>query len=149
MKTTKGEFVAVKVEGPFTEWYSPYYKEPYEDNEAYRDFYDRKVIMNRPVIGPALGDSDNAYLSGDLRCLAERLTCMSDIGDEWDHHTENVMTLINIALECGVTYRYKFGDGEEIRITPFRKCELPPINKDSLKEFGKFSKLIKERVADI
>ena len=29
----KNEIVAVKCEGCFTEWYSPFYKEPYEDNE--------------------------------------------------------------------------------------------------------------------
>lgn len=149
-KNKKSEFVAVKVEGPFTEWYSPNYKDPYEDNDEYRGYYDEHILEYQPVVGPSLGDADDEYISGDLQFLAERLTSVCcDPGDDWDHEIKNVKCLIKMALECGVTYKYILPDGEEIIITPYRKCEMPPINEDHLKVYGEMAELIKERVAAI
>ena len=147
MKAKKAkEFVAVKLEGPFTEWYSPYFKEPFNDNDEYREYYEENIIDHKPVIGPALGDDDGAYICDDLQCTAERYMCGSN---DWDHDTDELMKTIRLALESGATYTYISDIGEKVTITPYRKSELPPVNEESLKVYGPYAELMRERVAAI
>lgn len=140
------EFVAVKLEGPFTEWYSPYFKDPFNDNAEYRKYYEEHIIDQKPVIGPALGDDDDAYICDDLQYTAERY--MSGCNN-WGKETDNLISQIERALESGVTCTYISDIGETIKITPYRKSELPPVNEESLKVYGPYSELIRERVAAI
>ena len=140
------EFVAVLLEGPFTEWYSPYFKEPFNDNAEYRKYYEEHIIGQKPVIGPALGADEDAYISDDLQCTAERY--MSGCKD-WQKETENLIHQIKLSLEFGITCTYISDIGETIKITPYRKSELPPVNEESLKVYGPYADLMRERVAAI
>ena len=40
----KNDVVAVKVEGVFTEWYSPKWREPYDDDADYRAYYEKHIL---------------------------------------------------------------------------------------------------------
>ena len=140
------EFVAVLLEGPFTEWYSPYFKEPFEDNEEYRKYYEDHIMENKPVIGPALGADEDAYISDDLQCTAERY--MSGCKD-WQNEAENLIHQIKLSLEFGITCTYISDIGEAVKITPYRKCELPEVNEESLKVYGPYAELLRARVAAI
>ena len=60
----KNKAKAVKVEGCVTEWYAPTFKDPYEDCEEYREFYDQMILDKQPVIGPAV-DGKDEFLTGN------------------------------------------------------------------------------------
>ena len=140
------EFVAVRIEGPFTEWYSPNYKDPYEEDKEYRDYYEEVILSQKPVIGPSLGDHEDEYISGDIQWTAERY--MSGCKN-WGKETDNLISQIERALESGVPCTYISDIGETIKITPYRKSELPPVNEESLKVYGPYAELMRERVAAI
>ena len=140
------EFVAVKVEGPFTEWYAPTFKNPYDDNMEYRQYYESVVWETKPVYGPSLGDSEDDFISSDLDSLAERLAVDAE---DWESDKKEIKKMIRIALENGVTYDCETVQGTKIKITPYRKCELPPVNEKSLEIEGPFADLMRERVAAI
>ncbi|MBO6031711.1 MAG: hypothetical protein J6Q22_09580 [Prevotella sp.] len=137
------DIVAVKLEGCFTEWYSPTYKDPYEDNADYRKYYDQHILDKQPVIGPAVSGEDD-YISGDLQCVAERLCC--DACD-WDKTTEDLMDTVEMCLADGKPRTWKDTEGfvTDVKITPFKKCEMPPLTEDALKVFGDYGWLIRER----
>lgn len=145
MKTKKVEnkAKAVKVEGCFTEWYAPTFKDPYEDNAEYAEFYDQRILDFQPVIGPAV-DGKDEYLSGDLGCLADRITC--DAGD-WAKARDGFADAVEKVLATGKAQTYKFDGIDDILITPYK--ELPKIPEKAYKVYGKFAKLVKERVAAI
>ena len=136
--------VAVKLEGCFTEWYSPNYKEPFEDNEEYRKYYEEHIIDKQPVIGPVLGGVDGEYISDDLQCVAERLCCDSN---NWDKAADDLCSTIEMCLADGKPRTWKDVDGKitEVKITPVTKAELPPLTDDALTVFGDFGWLIRER----
>lgn len=142
----RNEWVAVKLVGPFTEWYSPNYKDPFEDNQEYREYYEEHIIAKKPVIGPSLGDDDGDYISGDVQWTAERYTCGCN---EWQRETDNLIQQIELSLEIGVACTYITDQKDLIKITPYRKSELPPVNEESLKVYGPYAELIRERVAAI
>ena len=145
------EFVAVKVEGRFTEYYSPFFTDPYEDDGEYREHYENNILPIQPVLGPSLGDSDNHFLTGDLNCLAERLACDCEGSENtavWGDYTEKIADAIEAVLKSGEAATHTFG-GLKIIITPFKRGELPPINEEQLKVYGKYANLIRERVAAI
>lgn len=139
------DIVAVKLEGCFTEWYSPKYKEPFEDNEEYREYYENEIMDEQPVIGPVLGGEDGHFLSDDLECVAERLCC--DDWDNWQRNTNELCDTIEKCLADGKTRTWKDVDGKvaDVKITPFTKAAMPPLTDDALKVFGKFGYLIRER----
>ena len=139
------DIVAVKLEGCFTEWYSPNYKEPFEDNEEYRKYYEEHIMDKQPVIGPVLGGVDGQFLSDDLGCVAERLCC--DDWEHWQRNTNELCDTIEMCLADGKPRTWKDIDGKitEVKITPVKKAELPPLTDDALKVFGDFGWLIKER----
>ena len=145
MKTKKNtnKAKAVKVEGCFTEWYAPTFKDPYEDNEEYAEFYDQKILDIQPVIGPAV-DGKDEYLTGDLGCLSDRITCDAD---DWDKAKDGFEIAVNKALATGKVQTFKYAGIEDIKITPYK--ELPKIPEKAYKVYGKFAKLVKERVAAI
>lgn len=136
--------VAVKLEGCFTEWYSPNYKEPFEDNEEYRKYYEEHIIDKQPVIGPVLGGVDGQFLSDDLQCVAERLCCDAH---NWDKATGDLIATVEMCLADGKPRTWKDVDGvvQDVKITPVTKAELPPLTDDALKVFGDFGWLIRER----
>ena len=143
--------VAVKVEGRFTEYYSPFFTDPYEDNGEYREHYENNILPIQPVLGPSLGDSDNHFLTGDLNCLAERLACDCEGRENtavWGDYTGKIADAIEAVLKSGEAATHTFG-GLKIAITPFKRGELPPINEEHLKVYGKYANLIRERVAAI
>lgn len=147
----KSDIVAVRVAGRFAEFYSPFYKEPYEDNEGYREYYNKNILPVQPVIGPCLGDGNQEYLSNDLICLAERLACDcegSDTTEGWVDNRDTIMDAVDKVFRSGEPYTVVVGNREFI-ITPYRRKELPPINEDHLKVYGKYADLIRERVAAI
>lgn len=145
MKTKKNtnKAKAVKVEGCFTEWYAPTFKDPYEDNEEYAEFYDQKILAMQPVIGPAV-DGKDEYLSGDLDCLSDRLTCDAE---NWDKARKGLIKAIKEVLATGKVQTFKYEGMDDIKITPYK--ELPKIPEKAYKVYGKFAELVKERVAAI
>ena len=139
------DIVAVKLEGCFTEWYSPFYKDPFEDNAEYRDYYEKEIMSEQPVIGPVLGGEDGDFLSDDIQCVSERLCC--DDWDNWQRNTNELCDTIEKCLADGKTRIWKDIDGKvaDVKITPFTKAEMPPLTDDALEVFGKFGYLIRER----
>lgn len=136
------KIVAVKLEGCFTEWYSPYFKDPFEDNEAYRKYYEDNIIDKQPVVGPVLGGEDGAYLTEDLQCVAERLCCSAKA---WDTATEDLISTIEMCLADGKPRTWENAEVGNVKITPFTKAQMPPLTDDALEVFGDFGWLIKER----
>ena len=145
MKTKKNtnKAKAVKVEGCFTEWYAPTFKDPYEDNEEYAEFYDQKILDMRPVIGPAV-DGKDEFLTGDLDCLSDRITCGAS---DWDRARDGFADAVEKALATGKVQTFKYEGIDDIKITPYK--ELPKIPEEAYKVYGKFAELVKERVAAI
>lgn len=142
----KEKCVAVRLEGPFTEWYSPNWREPYEDDADYRDYYEKHILDEKPVIGPSLGDADTEYISNDLQCLAERL-CVD--AEDWDDATEDLIATAEMCLWDGKERLWEYEGCEPVKVMPYRKSELPPINEESLKVYGKYAGLIRERYEGI
>lgn len=144
------EIVAVKCEGCFTEWYSPFFKDPYEDNAEYRKYYEENILKVQPVIGPSLGDSDNEFISGDLECLTDRLTAEAE---DWDAAKTAVADAVELALKTGepqvVDFHYTEPKVADVKITPFRRKDLPKPNEEHLKVYGDYADLVRERVAAI
>lgn len=136
------EIVAVKLEGCFTEWYSPNYKEPFVDNADYRQYFEENIIDKQPVVGPVLGGEDGAFLTDDLQSVAERICCNAK---DWATATEDLEAAIKMSLEDGKTRNWENAEVGEIKITPFTKAQMPPLTDDALKVFGKFGYLIRER----
>lgn len=143
---TNNKAKAVKVEGCFTEWYAPTFKDPYEDNEEYAEFYDQKILDMQPVIGPAV-DGKDEYLSGDLGCLSDRITCDAYDFGKWDEAKDGFELAVNKALATGEVIIFKFEGLDDIKITPYK--ELPKIPEEAYTVYGKFAELVKERVAAI
>ena len=133
----------VRVIGCFTEWYSPYYKDPYEDNPEYAEFYDRKMLDMQPVIGPDVNGKEE-FLTGDLGCLADRLTCDAD---DWDKARKGVIKAVKLAIKSGKPQTFRFPGVTPVRITPYRR--VPRIPDKSYRVYGKYAGLIKERVSQI
>ena len=138
------DIVAVKLEGCFTEWYSPKYKEPFDDNADYSKYYVEHIMDKQPVIGPVLGGVDGEFLSNDIQCVAERLCCDAH---DWDKATEDLKATIEMCLADGKPRTWKDTDGvvADVKITPVKKAELPPLTEDALKVFGDYGWLIRER----
>ncbi len=138
------DIVAVKLEGCFTEWYSPRYKEPFDDNADYSKYYVEHIMDKQPVIGPVLGGVDGEFLSNDIQCVAERLCCDAH---DWDKATEDLKATIEMCLADGKPRTWKDTDGvvADVKITPVKKAELPPLTEDALKVFGDYGWLIRER----
>ena len=144
----QNQIVAVKCEGPFTEWYSPYFKEPYNDNEEYRDYYDEHIIDIQPVIGPSLSETDDEEnINDDLDCLSDRM--MSATAGDWVEAKRRFERAVKEALETGKVVRFKDDDCGEFVITPFRRKDMPPVNEESLKVYGPYAELMRQRVAEI
>ena len=139
----KSKVVVVKVEGCFTEWYAPTFKDPYEDNEEYAEFYDQKILDMQPVIGPAV-DGESETLCPDLTSLAERMTCDAE---NWDTARNRLIKAIKEVLATGKVQTFKYEGMDDVKITPYK--ELPKIPEKAFKVYGKFAKLVKERVAAI
>ena len=135
----------VKVEGPFTEWYAPTYAEPYNDNEEYAAYYDTAILAKQPVIGPAV-DGDSEYLSGDLECLADRMTCDCDM-NEWGKARYEFEKAVSKALATGKAQTFKFKNLEKITITPYK--EVPQIPEKAYEVYGEYGWLVKDRVGNI
>lgn len=148
MKTKKNtnKAKAVKVEGCFTEWYAPTFKDPYEDCEEYREFYDNEILPIEPVIGPAV-DGEDECLSGDLGCLSDRITCDAYDFGKWEEAKTSFADAVEKSLATGEVIIFKFKGLDDIKITPYK--ELPKIPEKAFKVYGKFAKLVKERVAAI
>lgn len=150
-QTDNNKVIAVRVSGRFAEFYSPFYSDPYEDNAEYRAFYDEHILPVQPVLGPCLGDGEHEYLTGDLTCLSERLACDCEGSENtavWGDYTEKIADAIEAVLKSGEAATHTFG-GLKIAITPFKRGELPPINEEHLKVYGKYANLIRERGAAI
>ena len=145
MKTKKNTNKAkvVKVEGCFTEWYAPTFKDPYEDNEEYAAYYDEKILPIEPVSGPAV-DGKCETLCPDLTSLADRMTCGAE---DWDNARNGLIKAIKEVLATGRAKTFKYDGIDDVDITPHK--EMPPIPEKAYKVYGKFANLVKERVAAI
>ena len=143
-KVVKSRCVAVKCEGCFTEWYSPHFKDPYESNARVRAYCDKRNAD--PVVGPSLGDSVTDYLCGDLHYLGERL-CWG--AANWDAAVKGFKAVVRMCIADGKTRTYAVNGIKDIKITPFTKEKLPPLNEKSLEYYGKYKELVKARVAAI
>ena len=140
------KIVAVKCEGCFTEWYSPFYTDLYEDNAEFRHCYDEGELRDVLVIGPSLGDAEHEYLSGDLGCLTDRL-CV-DVGmAAWEDAKGKLADAIEGAIADGKQRTFTYEGMHDVRIIPCTKSELPPVNEKSLEVYGDFKELVRERVA--
>jgi len=136
------DIVAVKLEGGFTEWYCPTYKEPFSDHAGYRDYYEKNIIDKQPVVGPVLLGDNGGYVVDDLDCLLERMCACADNSDTMDI----LETMIEGAMEDGKPRAYGGDDGiGEVKITPYTKAEMPPLEDEALKIFGDYGWLIRER----
>lgn len=133
----------VKVEGCFTEWYSPFFKDPYDDDPEYAEFYDKRVLDMYPVIGPDV-NGKGEFLSGDLEFLADRLTCGAK---DWDKARKGVMKAVKLAIKSGKPQVFRSPKVTPVRITPYRR--VPKIPDKSYRVYGKYAGLIKERVARV
>lgn len=155
-KQSKGksdsEVVAVKLEGPFAEWYIPGYEDPYGEDAGYTAYYDKHILPYQPVYGPPLGNDKDAKITNDLRCLADRLSCVCP-PDDWlgevESETDGIENLFKAALATGGVIKCCIPGDEEFVLTPYRRKDLPPVNKSGLKIYGKFAKLVLERVKSI
>lgn len=141
--------VAVKCEGCFTEWYSPNYKEPYEDNAEFREYYDEVILAKKPVIGPSLGDKEDDYLSGGVGGLQFHAERMCVDAKDWDKATEDYMDTIEKCLADGKARVWTHKGVVDVKITPYTRENLPPVNEKSLEVYGKYKELIRARVAAI
>lgn len=142
-KTNTNKAKAVKVEGCFTEWYAPTYKDPYEDNEEYAEFYDNHILAIEPVSGPAV-DGESETLCPDITSLADRMTCDAE---DWDEARQGLIKAIEEVLATGKAKTFKYAGDEDVVITPYK--EMPTIPEKAYEVYGKFASLIKERVAAI
>ena len=141
------EIVAVKCEGPFTEWYSPFYKEPYNDNASYRKYYEEHIMDIQPVIGPSLNDADDQEcLNDDLDCLSDRMMCDAK---NWSAAKLWFEQNVRQALEFGTKYTVEHPECGKFVFTPYRRCEMPKPNENHLKVYGKYADLMRKRVAAI
>ena len=141
------EIVAVKCEGPFTEWYAPSYREPYEDDADYRQWYEENLLDVQPVFGVALGDDESAYVTEDLQCHAERMCVESG---NWQMSTEEYIATVEKCLADGETRTWNDTKSDTVvRITPYRRCDLPPVNEEHIKVYGPFAGLMRKRIAEI
>lgn len=139
------KMVAVKCEGSFTEWYSPNYKEPYEDNAEYRAYFNEHIREDIPVLGPSLGDAEDEYLTGDLECLTDRLCVDVGLG-AWDDAKGKLADAIEDSLADGKPRTFSYEGMTDVRITPYTSGNLPPINEKSLEVYKDFKGLVRERV---
>lgn len=146
-KKSANKAKVVKVEGCFTEWYAPDFKDPYEDNAEFAEFYEKRLLDMQPVIGPAV-DGENEYLTGDLGCLADRITVDAQ---DWDSAKKAFIAAVELALRSGeeqvVDFHYTDPSVDDVKITPYK--ELPKIPEKAYAVYGKFAGLVKERVAAI
>ena len=142
------EIVAVKCEGPFTEWYSPFYKEPYNDNEEYRAYYEEHIIDIQPVIGPSLSATDDEEnINDDLDCLSDRMMCAA--AGDWTTAKRRFERAVKEALATGKVVRFNDEDCGDFVITPYRRKDMPKPNKNHLKVYGPYADLLRQRVAEI
>ena len=141
------EIVAVKCEGPFTEWYSPFYKDPYNDNEEYSEYYDENILDIQPVIGPSLSATDDEEnINDDLGCLSDRMMCESE---DWDAARKRFEKAVRKALKVGETVTLEDSECGKIVITPYRRKDMPKPNEKHLKVYGPYADLLRQRVAEI
>lgn len=141
------EIVAVKCEGGFTEWYSPFFKEPFEDNAEYRKYYEEHIIDIQPVIGPSLGEAEDDFLSNDLQCHCERM-CVDST--DWDTSTEDYAATIKMCLADGKKRVWEdLHSDQKVTITPYSRKDMPKPNEEHLKVYGPYADLMRERVAAI
>lgn len=145
MDSKNNKAVAVRVEGVFTEWYAPSFKDPYEDNGGFREYYDEKMLSFQPVIGPIVA-GDSEYLTSDLGCLTERL-CV-DVGSvTWEDASGRLADMIEDSLADGKPRTFTYEGLEDVKITPYEK--MPKVPEKSYEVYGKFAGLVKERVEAI
>lgn len=141
--------IAVKVVGPFTEWFLPTYREPYDDNEEYQEYFNEHIIDKIPVLGPSFGDCADDMSSSDLDCLADRMVDASDT-DNWSEARRQFINEMKVSLKSeGVLSRKVTICGEEFTFYPFTRETLPPVNEESLKVYGKMADLVRERAEEI
>lgn len=142
------EIVAVKCEGPFTEWYSPFFKEPYNDNDEYRKYYDEHIIDIQPVIGPSLNEEDDEEcINDDLDCLSDRMMCA--VSGDWTAAKKWFEQNVKQALEFGTKITLEYPECGKFVFTPYRRFEMPKPNENHLKVYGPYADLVRQRVAEI
>ena len=142
------EIVAVKCEGPFTEWYSPFYKEPYNDNDEYRAYYEEHIIDIQPVIGPSLSATDDEEnINDDLDCLSDRMMCAA--AGDWQEAKNRFEQAVKEAMQTGRVVKFTDEDCGDFVITPYRRKDMPKVNEEHLKVYGPYADLIRNRVEEI
>lgn len=146
-KTT--EVIAVKVEGPFTEWFLPTYREPYDDNEEYQRYFEEHIMDKIPVLGPSFGDCADDMSSSDLDCLADRMTDANN-ADNWCEARRQFINEMKVSLKSeGVLSRKVTIGGEDYTFHLYTRSTLPPVNEESLKVYGDMAGLVRERAEEI
>ena len=140
------EIVAVKCEGCFTEWYSPKFRNPYEDVPAYAEYYTEKIEPIMPCVGPSLGEAEEEFISSDLDCLSDRMMVSAK---EWKSSKKLFEDSVKLALETGSKYTLETEDCGTIIITPYRRDEMPKVNETQIRLCGPFADLMRQRVESI
>lgn len=139
--------LAVRIQGDFTEWYSPFYKDPYNDDPIYRQYYHDRIINDIPVVGPSLGEGEtDENITDDLACLAERL-CVD--AEDWDEECDDFMEEVKGVFETAEETTYVTCDNKKIIITPYFKHNFPKVNEESLKVYRAYAELLRKRVENI
>ena len=134
----------VKVEGAFTEWYAPTFKDPYEDNAAFRDYCRRTIPGSREYCRPTL-DGYCEYLGGDLECLADRI-CDCE-GADWIKARRGFKKTVRRALATGEVCLYKQRGVTTIKVTPY--ADVPKLPPRAIRRFGNFGQLVEQRYKEI
>lgn len=139
--------LAVRIQGDFTEWYSPFFKDPYNDDPKYRKYHDEVISNDIPVIGPSLGEGENdENITADLACLAERL-CVD--AEDWDEECEDFTEAVLGVFDTAEETTHVTCDNKKIIITPYFKHNFPKVNEESLKVYREYAGLLRERVENI
>ena len=144
----ENQIVAVRCKGMFTEWYSPFFRDPFADDHEFREWYSEIFVHSKyDFSGPSLNkDDDGEVLTNDDSFLSERLTACEE---DWAESKNRVVDAIKEALSDGVEKYVTLASGDMITITPYKRRDMPKPPLELYAKYEKFASLMKERVEDI
>lgn len=138
----KRKYVAVKIEGRYSEWYSPFWKDPYFDDEGYRTYHDENM-QDEPIAGPS-PDGDGLVITADLDGVCER---MAEGAAAPDKAARDIRATVMQALELGTTFKLVDPNFGKLAITPYLREEFEGPSEAALDRCGPFKGLVKARLA--
>lgn len=144
----ENQIVAVRCKGLFTEWYSPFFRDPFNDDKEYQKWYEENFIDSPHILlGPSLNEKDKGEVLTDADVfLAERLTVCEK---HWAVSTKSVVYAMKEALKDGEEKYVNLASGNTITITPYKRKDMPKPPLDLYAKYEEFASLMKERVESI